>query len=140
MRITSTIFTVLTLFFLLVGAAYGLLTGLYEPFGVEPMGFPAILMLGGLCAMIAAVTRISSNREKYGLRPEDDAAGEVSDEAGLQGSFSPYSWWPIATALAAALVFLGVAAGWWIAGLGAVVAIYAVTGWVMEFSIGQHAH
>ena len=137
MRTTSRIFTILFIFFLVVAAAYGYVTSRWDPMGLEPMGFPAFLMLTGMCAMIAAVTRMNSRR--FGPRPEDRDDAEVSDDAGIQGSFAPYSWWPLWTAVAAAMCFLGVAAGFWITGLGVVVAIYAITGWVMEFSLGQHA-
>lgn len=138
MRTTSRIFLILTLFFLLVGTIYGLMSGLWDHAGLEPIGFAAILMLGGMSAMIAAVMGMNARRHKD--RPEDDEHAPVSADAGIQGSFAPYSWWPLWTSIAAALIFLGVAAGWWITGLGAVVAIYGVTGWVMEFSRGTHAH
>src|SRR5699024_3612289 len=56
------------------------------------------------------------------------------------GEFSPYSWAPLWASLGAALVFLGVAAGWWIFAFGVIFAIYGVLLWVLEFSSGQHAH
>ncbi|SLM89370.1 cytochrome c oxidase subunit 4 [Brachybacterium nesterenkovii] len=138
MRTTARIFTILMVFFLIVGTVYGLMSSLWDPAGLEPVGFAAILMLGGLSAMIAAVMGMNARRHRD--RPEDDMHAPVSADAGIQGSFAPYSWWPLWCALAGAMVFLGVAAGWWIAGLGAVVAIYGVTGWVMEFSRGPYAH
>lgn len=138
MRTTSRVFTTLMVFFLIVGAAYGFVTAKFQLLGLEPMGFAAFLMLAGMSAMIAAVTGINARRHPD--RPEDDEAAPVSADAGIQGSFAPYSWWPLWTAVAAAMVFLGVAAGWWISGLGAVVAVYGITGWVMEFNRGTYAH
>lgn len=138
MRAATRIFTILFFFFLVIAAVYGFVTHVWAPLGIEPVGFPAFLMVAGMCGMIAAVMRMNSRR--FANRPEDDEHARVSDDAGIQGSFAPYSWWPLWTALAAAMCFLGVAAGWWITGLGAVVAIYGITGWVMEFSTGQHAH
>ena len=138
MRASARIFWILAIFFLIVGIAYGLLTGLYEPLGIETVGFPAILALAGLAAMIALY--LSLNNRKFGTRPEDQLDAEVEDEAGVQGSFAPYSWWPLWASLGAALVFLGVAAGWWIFALGPIVAILGVIGWVMEFSTGQYEH
>ncbi|MBM7500444.1 hypothetical protein JOD52_001284 [Brachybacterium muris] len=138
MRASARIFWILAIFFLIVGIAYGLLTGLYEPLGIETVGFPAILALAGLAAMIALY--LSLNNRKFGTRPEDQLDAEVEDEAGVQGSFAPYSWWPLWASLGAALVFLGVAAGWWIFALGSIVAILGVIGWVMEFSTGQYEH
>lgn len=138
MRTTSRIFAILMLFFIIVGVAYGLLTAGWRPLGLEPVGFAAILMLGAMAGMISAVMAMNARRHKD--RPEDDEHAPVSADSGIQGSFAPYSWWPLWTAIAAALCFLGVPAGWWITVLGGVVAIYGVTGWVMEFSRGQHAH
>ena len=138
MRASARIFWILAIFFLIVATAYGLLTGLYEPLGIETVGFPAILALSGLAAMIALY--LSLNNRKFGTRPEDQLDAEVEDEAGVQGSFAPYSWWPLWASLGAALVFLGVAAGWWIAAFGVIFACYGVIGWVMEFSTGQYEH
>ncbi|MGP9693701.1 cytochrome c oxidase subunit 4 [Brachybacterium sp. AOP25-B2-12] len=138
MRSTSRIFGILFLFFVIVGVVYGILGAMYAPMGIEPVGFAAILMGGGMALMIAAVTALNARSHKD--RPEDDENAPVSADAGIQGSFAPYSWWPLYTAIACALVFLGVAAGFWISALGVVVAIYGITGWVMEFSRGQHAH
>ncbi|MFQ6484215.1 cytochrome c oxidase subunit 4 [Brachybacterium epidermidis] len=138
MRASARIFWILAVFFLIVAIMYGLLTGLYEPLGIEPVGFPAILALAGLAAMIG--TYLTLNNRKFGTRPEDRLDAEVEDEAGVQGSFAPYSWWPLWASLGAALVFLGVAAGWWIFALGIIVSIYGVIGWVMEFSTGQYTH
>ncbi len=138
MRASARIFWILAVFFVIVAIMYGLLTGLYEPLGIEPVGFPAILALSGLAAMIG--TYLTLNNRKFGTRPEDRLDAEVEDEAGVQGSFAPYSWWPLWASLGAALVFLGVAAGWWIFALGSIVAILGVIGWVMEFSTGQYEH
>lgn len=138
MRASARIFWILAIFFLIVAIAYGLLTGFFEPLGIETVGFPAFLALAGLAAMIGLY--LSLNNRKFGTRPEDQLDAEVEDEAGVQGSFAPYSWWPLWASLGAALVFLGVAAGWWIFALGSIVAILGVIGWVMEFSTGQYEH
>ena len=138
MRTTARLFTILMVFFLIVGTVYGLMSSLWDPAGLEPVGFAAILMLGGLSAMIAAVMGMNARRHRD--RPEDDMQAPVSADAGIQGSFAPYSWWPLWASLGAALVFLGVAAGWWIFALGIIVSIYGVIGWVMEFSTGQYRH
>lgn len=138
MNTTARIFWILTLFFLIVAIAYGFLTSSYEPLGIETVGFPAFLMLVGLSAMIAGVTTI--NGRKYKNRPEDELRAEVSDEAGIQGSFAPYSWWPLFAAIGASMAFLGVAAGWWILALGMVPTLIGVIGWVMEFSVGKYRH
>ncbi|MCL6423484.1 cytochrome c oxidase subunit 4 [Brachybacterium sp. JHP9] len=138
MRTSGRIFLILTIFFIIVGIAYGIITGTRAPLGIETVGFPAFIMLAGLTGLIA-VTLFWAAR-KFPNRPEEDLHAEVADDAGVQGSFAPYSWWPLWAAIGAAMAFLGVAAGWWIAGIGAVFVVVGVVGWVMEFSSGPHAH
>ncbi|WP_394214750.1 cytochrome c oxidase subunit 4 [Brachybacterium vulturis] len=138
MRASAKIFWILGVFFLIVGIAYGFLTARYEPLGIETVGFPAVLALSGLGFMIAMTLTIAARRHE--LDASDDLDGEVSEAAGVQGSFSPYSWAPLWVAIGAALCFLGVAAGWWIFAFGVIFAIYGILLWVLEFSAGQHAH
>ncbi|MGP9539697.1 cytochrome c oxidase subunit 4 [Brachybacterium sp. AOP43-C2-M15] len=138
MRASAKIFWILGAFFLIVAIAYGFLTARYEPLGLEPVGFPAILAVAGLAFMIAMTLSLTSR--KHQLSASDDLDAEVSDDAGVQGSFSPYSWAPLWAAVGAGLCFLGVAAGWWIFAFGVIFAIYGVLSWVLEFSVGQHAH
>ena len=138
MRATAKIFWIQTVFFAIVAAAYAFVTSRYEPMGMEMVGVPAIIGLTGLALMIALTASIAVKKNDLGASDELD--GEVSDDAGVQGSFSPYSWAPLWASLGASLCFLGVAAGWWIFAFGVMFAIYGVILWVMEFSTGQHAH
>ena len=138
MRATAKIFWILTVFFAIVAAAYAFVTSRYEPMGMEMVGVPAIIGLTGLALMIALTASIAVKKNDLGASDELD--GEVSADAGVQGSFSPYSWAPLWASLGASLCFLGVAAGWWIFAFGVMFAIYGVILWVMEFSTGQHAH
>jgi len=138
MRASAKIFWILGVFFLIVAIAYGIVTGRYEPLGVETVGFPAILALSGLGFMIAMALTLATR--KHGHGSSDDLDAEVSGDAGVQGSFAPYSWAPLWASLGASLCFLGVAAGWWIFAFGVMFAIYGILTWTLEFSIGQHAH
>lgn len=138
MRATAKIFWILAVFFLIVSVAYAFITGRYEPMGIETVGFPAMLALTGLSVMIAMAASLTAKKNDLGASDELD--GEVSDDAGVQGSFSPYSWAPLWASIGGALCFLGVAAGWWIFAFGVMFAIYGILTWVMEFSVGQHAH
>ncbi|MDN6399512.1 MAG: aa3-type cytochrome oxidase subunit IV [Brachybacterium sp.] len=138
MRTSAKIFWILGVFFLIVAVAYAFITHRYEPLGIETVGVPAILALAGLGIMIAMALTLAAR--KNALDSSDDLDGEVSESAGVQGSFSPYSWAPLWASIGAALCFLGVAAGWWIFAFGVIFAIYGVLSWVLEFSSGQHAH
>src|SRR5699024_9248317 len=93
MRASAKIFWILGVFFLIVAIAYGFVTHRYEPHGIETAGFPAVLALSGLGFMIAMALTINARRHE--LDASDDLDGEVSESAGVQGSFSPYSWAPL---------------------------------------------
>lgn len=138
MRATTRIFWILGVFFALVAAGYGIVTGLYEPWGVETVGFPAIIALAGLSFLIAMFLTLTGRNHSFGSA--DSLDGEVEEEPGVQGSFSPYSWAPLWVALGASLCFLGIAAGWWIFAFGILFGTYGILMWVLEFSRGQHAH
>ena len=132
MKIETRFFLYFVPFFLIVATIYGLWSH-GEPVGT--LGIPLVAalvgMIGGYLALVAR--RIDD-------RPEDDPEGEIAQGAGDQGVFSPSSWWPLAIAGAAAMVFTGLAIGWWLVYVGIVLGALALVGWVFEFSRGQHAH
>lgn len=138
MKASARIFWILGVFFALVAAGYATVTGVYEPMGIEMVGFAAVIALSGLGFLIAMFLTLTGR--SHSLGSADSLDGEVGDDAGVQGSFSPYSWAPLWASLGAALCFLGVAAGWWIFAFGILFAAYGVLLWVLEFSRGQHAH
>ncbi|MFI2751883.1 cytochrome c oxidase subunit 4 [Cellulomonas sp. P22] len=120
------------LFFLPVGLVYGIWSH------GEPMGTLGIPLVGALVGMIGGYFALLSRR--IDPRPEDDPNGEIEQGAGDQGVYSPWSWWPLVIGGAVALTFLGMAAGWWMAYIGAAFGVIGLIGWVFEFSRGQHAH
>lgn len=132
MRLESKIFLYGAPFFLVAGAVYGVWSGW------EPVGSAGILLTAGLVGMIGGYLGFTAKR--IDPRPEDDPEGEIAQGAGEQGVFSPWSWWPLAIAASSALCFLGLAVGWWVFLVGAVLSVIALVGWVFEFSRGQHAH
>ena len=73
-------------------------------------------------------------------RPEDDNEGEIEQGTGELGFFSPYSWWPLYVALAAATAAVGFAIGWWLFLIGAMFLIFAVIGFVFEYYRGNFSH
>ena len=62
--------------------------------------------------MIGAYFALLSRR--IDERPEDDPHGEIEQGAGDQGVYSPWSWWPLVLGVAAAIVFAGLAVGFWL--------------------------
>lgn len=119
-------------FFLPVAIIYAIVAD-YESVGTFALGLGAAMyaLVGGYLWLVS---------RRVDARGEDDPIGDVQDHAGEIGVFSPHSWWPLACGVAAALVFAGVAIGWWMVGIGFAVAIVAIAGVVYEFSRGQHAH
>jgi hypothetical protein len=119
--------------FLGFAIAYGIATDWSEPAGVACLFLTAALalLIGGYLFYTA---------RHIDARPEDDAYAEIAEGAGELGEFAPYSWWPLAAAGGAALLFAGLAVGWWLGALGAGLAAFGVFGWVFEFYRHEHAH
>ena len=132
MKIESRLFAFLAPFFLIVALSYGWLSNW------EPAGTVSLLLLVGLVGMVGWY--LGATAKRMDRRPEDDPYGEIDQGAGEQGVYAPWSWWPLAIAGGAAICFLGLAVGWWVFGIGVVVSVLALVGWVFEFSRGQHAH
>src|SRR5688500_5951325 len=106
MKIEYKLFLVVALFFLPVGLIYGIATD----WG-EPVGPVALFLSSALGAMVAFYLWQTSRRLPE--RPEDNPAGEIVEQEGEYGFFSPHSWWPLPLGLSAAVCFLGLAIGMW---------------------------
>ena len=63
----------------------------------------------------------------------------ISAAEGEYGFFSPHSWWPLALAASAAVVFLGLAVGWWLVIIGICLTGLATIGWTFEYFRGENA-
>ena len=133
MKIESGIFLGGAPLFLAFAIAYGLVTGWNEPVGAS-----ALFLTSGLAIMIGAYLFYTARH--IDARPEDNPYGEIAEGAGELGEFAPHSWWPLVTAGSAAILFAGVAIGWWLMLIGAAAAAIGVVGWVFEFYRGEHAH
>ena len=81
-----------------------------------------------------------SYKSQGGELPEDRMEANVDDGDPELGFFSPWSWWPLILGASAALMFLGIAVGFWICfvavGLGGI----ALVGWCYEYYRGYFAH
>lgn len=132
MRVTVWISVGLAAFFAGIGVVYGYLAEW------EAVGVAGLMLCAGLFALMAGYLALISRRSTVGAA--DDPHGEIEDEAGEQGVYAPWSWWPLGIAASAAIAFLGLAAGWWIFFIGLVSAVFTLTGFVFEYNRGQHAH
>ncbi|MFD1507682.1 cytochrome c oxidase subunit 4 [Georgenia yuyongxinii] len=132
MRVEAWLLSAGVVFFVPIGVIYGWASDW------EPVGVVSFLLLGGMFALAGGYMWLTARR--IDPRPEDNPTADIEDRAGDVGTFSPHSWWPLVMGAGVALAFLGVGVGWWLTGIGAVVALVAVAGQLTEFSRGMHAH
>ena len=105
---------------------------------IEWVGTIGLTLVAVLAALIAFyIGRLHSSQG--GELPEDRVDADIDDGDAEQGFFSPWSWWPIMLAAGAALVFLGVAIGTWIAFVGAGLGLISLVGLMFEYYRGNFA-
>ena len=138
MRSNIVVLLVMAAYFTLATIAYAIWSDIY--FGaVEPIGTVAIGLTVMLSLFIAFY--LYSGMRRSAELPEDRLDGDIADESGEVGFFSPWSWWPLMLGLASALAFLSLAVpGWWLTFIALPFAVVAVVGFVCEYSRGAHAH
>jgi hypothetical protein len=132
MKVETWIFGGCSMFFLLVAPAYWFLT-------YETVGTTALTMTLLLTSLITFYLGFHARR--MDPRPEDRKDAEIADGAGELGFFPPYSWWPLWCALTLGVIVLGMAMQlFWMAIIGAIFGIAALSGWIFEYYVGDHAH
>ncbi len=132
MKVETWIFGGCTGFFVVVAPLYWLITG-------EPTGTTALTMTMLLTLLITVYLGVHARAMEP--RPEDRKDAEISDGAGELGFFPPYSWWPLWCAMTLAAVVLGMALQlFWLAIIGGVFGVAALSGWIFEYYVGDHAH
>jgi hypothetical protein len=130
MRVETKLFLYLFVFFVPVTLIYGFWSKWGEPIGVTALVLTAMLFaLSGFYLWMTG--------KKLPLRPEDNAAGEIEDAEGNYGYFVASSWTPLWLAGAGALMFAGLAIGWWLFIIGASLGVVAVCLWVFESFSGE---
>lgn len=133
MKVESWLFGAGTFFFAPIGIIYGILTGWREPVG--PAG---LFLSAGLSLMVGWYLWFTARH--IDPRPEDDPTAPIESGAGEIGFLPPHSWWPLALAASAAVIFAGIAVGWWLMWIGIVFGALALVGWVFEYWRGAYAH
>jgi hypothetical protein len=153
MGVNAKLFWILAVFFALLSGVYTVWTLLYgsqnlaqDPGAggktdvvIEFTGTIGLLLAAVASALIAFYVGYV-HRTQSGELPEDRIDANIDDGDAEQGFFSPWSWWPIMLAASLALVFVGVAVGFWIAFAGAGLLAISVVGWVFEYYRGNFAH
>ena len=120
------------------GIFFALIAPIYWVLTQDPTGTTALVMTFLLCALLGFYLYVVA--KQIPDRPEDRSDGEIAEGAGEQGFFPPYSWWPLACALALGVCVLGVVFGWWLFIIGIGIGGVCVVGWVFEYYRGVHAH
>jgi hypothetical protein len=139
-NVNAKIFWILSAFFVVVDAAY-VIWSLLDPFHLKiewvgGVGLALSAILSGFIAFYLGRT----HRSLTGELPEDVLDADIDDGDPEQGFYSPWSWWPVSLAAGAALLFLGVAVGIWIAFIGAAITVISLVGWIYEYYRGNFAH
>ncbi|MEV1129676.1 cytochrome c oxidase subunit 4 [Agromyces sp. NPDC049794] len=139
MRANVILFWTLFVFFALAAIVYAYWTWIDElqP-GIEPAGTVALTLTAVLGAFIAFYLGRVHKAQGDEL-PEDRLDANIDDGDPELGFFSPWSWWPITLAAAAALGFLSLAVGWWMFPIAFVLFLVAIVGWVYEYYRGNFA-
>jgi len=142
MRTNVGLWWVLSAFFFLVAVVYtwwNLVNNTGEVVNrIEWVGTIALLFTSFMSLLIAFyVSRV--HRAQGGELPEDRLTAEIDDGDPELGEFSPWSWWPIVLAFAAAIGMIGLAVGTWLMPIGIGVFVVAIVGWVYEYYRGYFA-
>jgi hypothetical protein len=127
MRIEGLIFSLLSVFLLVISGVYWLVSR-------DPTGFTCILLSGGLLLIIGYYLLFTARR--IDLRPEDREDAEIAEGAGEVGFFAPHSWWPMALAFSSALTASGIVFGAFLIVIGAFSLLIALSGLLFEYYVG----
>jgi Cytochrome c oxidase subunit IV len=110
----------------------------YWHFSKDPTGTTALALSVGLAFLTGFYLLFTGRR--LPRRPEDDPDAEIAEGTGELGFFSPHSWWPLLTGLAAATAALGAAVGWWLFLIGMLFVLLSAIGFVFEYYRGVYSH
>lgn len=120
----------------LVIATVGYAGWTYGEYGeIEWIGSVGLLLSSVLCLMCGGFFWFVSRRIEP--RPEDRSDGEIADNAGEVGFFSPGSYWPLGVASAAAVTAMGLSYMlWWVVIAGLAAVVVATAGLIFEYYTG----
>ena len=139
MRTNARLFTLLTVFYAIASAGYGIWTyNASNPHEVEIIGTAAIGMLVFLSGFIAFY--LAKTHRSQGPVPEDNPQAKIEDGDAEIGFFNAFSWWPFFLGLFASLSFAALAVGWWLFFIAVPLALIAAFGFVFENYRGDYAH
>jgi hypothetical protein len=136
MKSNVVILLLLAGYFLLAGVVYIVWNNLAGN-EFEAAGSIGLLLSAVLAGFVAFFLNMVNRSQGGILLPEDHPEADLDDADPNIGDFSPWSWWPLVLAFSLAIVFFGLAVGFWIIFLGIPFVLIAVTGWTFEYYRGN---
>lgn len=107
--------------------------------GGEAVGITGMILAACLAGMVGFYLWFTQRRIGFDI-PSDNLQGEIADDAGELGFYSPHSWWPLPVALSIMTVGLGLILGWWLVLIGVGALFISIIGFVTEYEkpLTQH--
>lgn len=130
MKIEGGLFLGGAVFYFVIAAIYGVMTG-------DLLGITVIGLTGGLSLIIGSYVLFTGKR--VGVRPEDRQDAEIDEADPNYGFFSPHSWWPLPVAFFTSVTFAGLIFAVWLLVIGVVGLLISVAGWLFEYETGAFA-
>jgi hypothetical protein len=111
---------------------YAIMAYVYYWVGGETVGITGMILAACLAAMVGFYVWFTQKRIGFDI-PSDDLQGEIADDAGELGFYSPHSWWPLPVALSSCVTGLGLIIGWWLTLIGVGALLISIFGFVTEY-------
>jgi protein-S-isoprenylcysteine O-methyltransferase Ste14 len=111
---------------------YAIMAFVYYRVGGETVGITGMILAACLAAMVGFYVWFTQKRIGFDI-PSDDLQGEIADDAGELGFYSPHSWWPLPVALSSCVTGLGLIIGWWLTLIGVGALLISIFGFVTEY-------
>jgi protein-S-isoprenylcysteine O-methyltransferase Ste14 len=111
---------------------YIVMAYIYYWVGGETVGITGMILAACLAAMVGFYIWFTQKRIGFDI-PSDDLQGEIADDAGELGFYSPHSWWPLPVALSSCVTGLGLIIGWWLTLIGVGALLISIFGFVTEY-------
>ena len=111
---------------------YAIMAFVYYWVGGETVGITGMILAACLAAMVGFYVWFTQKRIGFDI-PSDDLQGEIADDAGELGFYSPHSWWPLPVALSSCITGLGLIIGWWLTLMGGGALLISIFGFVTEY-------
>jgi hypothetical protein len=111
---------------------YAIMAVIYYEVGGETVGITGMILAACLAGMVGFYVWFTQKRIGFDI-PSDDLQGEIADDAGELGFYSPHSWWPLPVALSACAMGLGLIIGWWLTLIGLGTILMSIIGFVTEY-------